>query len=60
MRRFFLLLVWSLCGCCFEYSEKAGEIERNLKISEETSKSGFGCVPVTGDLPNAELLLWRC
>lgn len=59
MQRFFLLLLLSVYGCCFEYSEKAGELERELKISEQPSKAENRCVPVSCIYNNAELLLWR-
>jgi len=43
---FFFALIWS-SGCSFEYNEKAKDLERELKISEEEKNREVGSVPVS-------------
>ena len=43
---FFLALIW-LSGCSLEYNEKAKDLERELKISEEEKNREGGNVPVS-------------
>jgi len=43
---FFTVLIW-LSGCNLEYNEKAKDLERELKISEEEKNREGGNVPVS-------------
>jgi len=43
---FFLVSIW-LSGCSLEYNEKAKDLERELKISEEEKNREGGNVPVS-------------
>jgi len=43
---FFSVLIWS-SGCSCEYNEKAKDLERELKISEDEKNREGGSVPVS-------------
>ena len=43
---FFFVSIW-LTGCSLDYNEKAKDLERELKISEEKKLREVGSVPVS-------------